>query len=163
MNLPSELQSPSIFARCSNNFCFLSGPRAHIGAWVACTCHGFAVYSNLYQFLDSYWVQALQLVGYSPAWVCFLLPQGHVKVIFLGRNHRDDAAFFSVPPRGCILLCPITVNDNLAHLILLVSARFLFCNVTISPFITDQYFVGTSLEIMPSSLPFLHQISIQHV
>lgn len=115
------------------------------------TCHGFAVSSNLYQFLDRYRVQAIQPVGYSPAWVCVLPPQGHDTAMLFGQESQRRCCVSHEGAPGIDL--SITVNDTLAHLIVLVSTRFHFCNITISSFITDWYFMGTSAEIMPVACP----------
>lgn len=48
-------------------------------------------------------------------------------------------------------LCFITGDFNSAHLIKVMSPRFLHCKVTSFPFVINKCFIGRSFETMPIS------------
>lgn len=73
-------------------------------------------------------------------WILLIFFHGWNEVMhFWNEQHRNELEFFSVRQDGSCCLYLISNDVHLGHLVKLEPARFLCCELTISPLVVRKY------------------------
>lgn len=92
-----------------------------------------------------------------PIWVSRMFSHDYAEVVHLWQEHyRSDVASSGRLTRDYLMsVCLLTDNVNLDRLVELVSAGFLHCRVTRSPFVISKCLGGDTLRLCE------HPVSLQ--
>lgn len=82
-------------------------------------------------------------------WVCLRLSHDPIKVMHYWEKYdsSDVMACLSASYQGYVMLTCVTGDVNFDHLSKVVSAGFLYCKTTISPFVIIKCIKGDTLKL----------------